>query len=206
MRIDALFVEQCLERAGRQDSSLSAEAIAVPGMTSPEVRALLNNLCSQGADYCEIGTLMGATAVAASYANTGRFVAVDSFSQWPTIDEGGAFAHMDRTVERLKGRRTREVWHEHIRSLGCQVELIEQDCFIWEPDFTVDILFYDGDHSAEATYRALTELRCRLAPRLVIVDDYHGPTVQAGVKRAGMAVAQEWTRPWWNGIYLALVG
>lgn len=202
--LTADFVEECLAKAEAQTSALSDQALAVPGMTSPEVRHLLNSLCSEGADYCEIGTLLGATAVAASYNNTGFHVALDNFSQWPDVLNLPSLGAVSlRDVAQLS---TRDAWQKYVDGAGCKVRLVLADVHEWEPDLTTDILFYDGDHSEDGTRRALSRLVGHMKPSLVIVDDWDSVYVQAGTRAAGLNVVQEWTRNWWRGIYLALVG
>jgi len=80
------FYCQCIEDAKRSKSRLSQEALSVPGLTSPFIRHLINNLCSDGQSYLEIGSLLGATVVAASYGNRGDFYAVDNYSKWPLFN------------------------------------------------------------------------------------------------------------------------
>jgi len=69
---------------GSKGSKLSAEALAVPGLTSEPIRHFLNLLC-EGANYLEVGSLMGASAVAASFENGGKYWAVDNHSEWGSV-------------------------------------------------------------------------------------------------------------------------
>lgn len=202
-------VEEALGRAQRGESHLSPAALGIPGMTSEFNRHLHNNLCVQGADYLEIGTLMGASVIAAAFGNAGRFWAVDDFSQWPTLD-GDAFLHLrqDPAYSPVAGLPTREAWQQHVASMGLErrITLVEQDCFAFEPDFTVDVFYYDGDHSAEATEQSLRRFVPRLRPAVLLIDDWRGPTVRLGVQRAQLPIVQAWEiEPAWNGLLVAVL-
>lgn len=204
------LVRCALARAARGESSLSPQALGIPGMIDDSTRHLLNNLCAQGADYLEIGTLMGASVVAAAFDNTGQCWAVDDFSQWPMVDGGGAFLHLQGNprYRQALGKPTRQVWMDHICGLDLQerVTLIEEDCFTFEPDFTVDVFYYDGDHSAQGTERALRRFIPLLRPSVLLIDDYRSPEVRLGVERAQLSIAQAWhCEPAWNGLLVAVL-
>lgn len=215
MYCGADHIEACRQAAQAGASRLEGTALLVPGMTSPFMRHFLNALCGlPDVQYLEIGTLVGATAVSASYGNQGRFTAVDSFQQWPLVD-GPAFSHMHGCPwwPAIQGWPTRLVWHRHVTEAGCRVELVERDCFRWDPDRSADVLFYDGDLSREATFQALCRYVPACGPRVLVVDDYHQASVQEGVGLARselrsehyVTVEQDWDLPTWQGVYVALL-
>ena len=207
--INADFVERCIKAAEMGHSKLSDLALSIPGMTDLKTKHLLNNLCDHGASYLEIGTLMGATVSAAAFGNTGKFYAVDDFSQWPIVSKE-AFAHLNEEFALFQAaidKPTREVWENHLQILGIanQVTLIEQDCFQWEPSFEVDIFFYDGDHSAESTKIALAKFVPLLKPSLLLVDDFVAHDVRRGLVGAGLSFENGWELPYWNGLFIGLL-
>jgi hypothetical protein len=199
-------VEGCVCAAEREDSKLTASVLAVPGMTSRPIRHLLNRLGGlPDCRFLEIGTFCGATVLAASYDNAGRFTAVDNFSVFREPDP------RPRLVANLLKFRSH-----------CQVTLHEIDC--WKlPSLldagSVNIYFYDGDHARRAQTDALVRFAHAFTdPFVLLIDDWNCDEVQLGTRDAleqlGWSVQREWCRltdhngaveSWWNGLFVAVV-
>ena len=162
-------VTEALFATYRGASKLPDEILAIEGYSSPSVRRLLNNLCDfDGCRYVEVGTWQGATALSASYLNRGSFKAIDNFSEF-----GGPRETCLRNRERWRGQ--------------CQFELIDTD--VWSYDIgslgPVNVYFYDGAHTEEDQYKALTRFDGVLTePFIVVVDDWNWKQVRAGTRRA----------------------
>jgi hypothetical protein len=201
-------------------SKLPPAVLALEGFSSPTVRHFLNNLCSfRSANYLEVGTWKGSTLVSASYANPGRFTAVDNFSHFVSTNREGQEAR-----ERLRRVRRRFArW--------CRARFHDSDC--WAPALLprlprgVNVYFYDGRHNSEDQYRAFTHFDAVLAARYVaVVDDWNRPNVRAATRAAladlGHVAAWErelftsgWFRQqatgewpkvhWFNGLFVAVV-
>jgi hypothetical protein len=198
-------VRRSILRAAAGRSKLGMDALFLQGLSSRAERHLLNNLCARpGTNYLEIGTLLGATAVAASYGNQGRFTSVDNFSEF------GVFGARDNLAEvrrHFSGR--------------CRFRFLEADC--WTAALRrrvprgVNVYFYDGPHSEEDQYRAFTHFDPVLAdPFVAVIDDWNWTRVRHGTWRAfeelGYRVLykREFFTPrmrsrWWNGLLVAVV-
>ena len=86
-------VERSIILASLGVSNLSKDIFYLDGMSSPKVRALLNNLCDKkGTRYLEIGSWKGSTLISALYGNEHMVdlaIGIDCFNQF--ADQGMIF-------------------------------------------------------------------------------------------------------------------
>ena len=199
-------VEASIRAASEGRSRLPQEVLALPGMSSPKVRHLLNNLCSApGTRYLEIGAFTGSTLVSALAGNPfARAYAIDNWSEF-----GGPRQQFLSSLELLSDdERSRLV-------------VLEEDCFGLDPArlLPCDVYFYDGNHDRRSQERAFTRFDPALAGTFVaVVDDWNWPHVRDGTREAfaflAYATAFEVELParfngdtegWWNGLFVAVV-
>ena len=76
------FITAVLELSDSGRSKISERERDLFGLTSPRVKALVNNICSkEGTNYLELGVYKGSTIISAAYGNlSGKFVGVDNYS------------------------------------------------------------------------------------------------------------------------------
>jgi hypothetical protein len=190
--------------AGR--SKLPPGVLALPGMSSPKVRHLLNNLCDRpGIRYLEIGVLTGSTLVSALAGNPyARAWAVENWSEYGGTREG-LLASLDALSEDERSRLT----------------LLEEDCFALELSGLgpCDVYFYDGNHARLSQRLAFTRFDPVLAdPFVAVVDDWNWEDVREGTREAFAELEYEVAfdvelpalmngdvENWWNGLWLAVV-
>lgn len=202
--MDETTLKQLIENAANGKPDLPDDVLHLPGFSSPRVRRLLNALCSQpGAVYLEIGVHVGSTFIPAVYGNEAQATCIDNWSMFV-----GAEEQFRKHVE------------QYIPERG--VLVLKADCFTVDLSLIhapVNVYFYDGDHSAEAQYKALTYFAPVLADRLVLlVDDCNWEEPRNETKRAindlGWHVVYGDLLPgayngdqeqWWNGLYVALI-
>jgi predicted O-methyltransferase YrrM len=185
------------------DRSLAPVLERVDGLAAENNLALLRlagSLLGPGEVYAEIGSLHGRSLVAALERTDARFVALDNFSF-----DGSSRERLEGTLAEfgLAGRGS-VVEGDAQRSLDAGA--LGSD--------PVGVLYYDGDHSTEATLAALRRAPPHLAQRaLLIVDDSDWERVAkassayvAEEPRATLALAidgrardQPW---WWDGMHL----
>lgn len=190
--------------------------IDAPGLTSPRVQRLLNNLARHSTCYLEVGSYLGATGCAAVKNNghlKGYFV--DNWiHQIQTMKETG---------EQLP-TNTKETFLENIREFNNDAaELRLFDCDMYQVDlsqiyYKPDLFFYDGPHDRYNTGKAIAYYAQTLADEAILVfDDANFDGVVDGAKE-GMAYAGlnvvydkivlneiEDKKDWWNGLYIAVV-
>jgi len=215
------LVQKAIDYAVSGISKLNKEALAVYGLSSTRGRHMLNNLCAfPEAVYLEIGSWKGATVIAASFANIGKFYAVDVFNvTFGQHDSAAAAFH-----------RNKKTFAKY-----CDFTFFEEDS--WTLDLTkipekVNVYFYDGDHTDEGTRKAFTYYHEVLADTFILVmDDWNyeitrSATKEAlknytvlydrelltpgglcdtqGVKGFGSMLGRK-VDTWWNGMYVAVL-
>ncbi len=131
------------------------------GLGSPKVWHLLNNLGAQSKVYLEIGSFMGASLMATLEGNDHLTAyTCDDFRLKPTIRN-----------------------HFFQNTKHYVFKFFEQDCFTIDRSqiLPVDLYFFDGEHTYEAQYKALTYfIDCMDDECTFIVDDWTMKPVQEG--------------------------
>ena len=204
-------VQRSIDRASALRSKISEDVLAVPGMSSPKVRHLLNNLCDfEGCNYLEIGSWKGSTVIAAAFRNHGHFTAIESFRKW--WQKNSPREELLANQERFKR--------------SAPFVLYQMSCWQFNPAWLppgVNVYFYDGNHRPEPTARAFTHFHCCLADTFVLVmDDWNRDGVRAATREAiagtyNILYSLELFTPdrkndphmnptsWWNGLYVAVL-
>lgn len=192
-------IEQIEQIINANEHTLPHEVMAIGGFTSPNIRNLMNGLGKISTKYLEIGTLRGATFIAAVYGNNLQSVAIDNFSEF---DDG--------TVE--------NEFRSHLKEFSTNTLFIKHDCFQTEIDEKykgLDLFLYDGAHDYESQKKAITHFLPWMADEFILcVDDYDWKDVQNGtqdgIKEVGLEVLFEkyltgTSDQWWNGFMVALL-
>lgn len=145
-------IEQCIADAEAHKSKLTEEYIStLEGLSSPKVWHLLNNLCSGVNSYLEVGCFKGSTLLAALYKNPVYAFAIDNFMMEP---------------------KNRHIFFENTKETN--FTFYEGDCFSFDVKQIkkpIELYFYDGAHTAEAQYKALTHFAGALADEFIFVCD-----------------------------------
>lgn len=199
------ILQQFITEAEQGKPELTPKVVNMDGFSSPKVRRLLNRLCSQpGASYLEIGVHTGSTLIPALYGNQAAATAIDDWSLMGAEIRKGLDSNLRRFLPKRK------------------INLIEADCFTIDPIMvgqSINVYFYDGDHSAKAQYKAITYFAPILASRFILlVDDCNWEEPREQTKRALVdlhyTVVKSWLLPgayngdqagWWNGLYVGLI-
>ena len=195
-------VERAIVRSLEGKSLLTDYAKSALGMADMFTRHLICNLADKRT-YLEVGTLLGATAIAAS-CSAEYVTAIDDFRYWDKVPEeddemNPLWGSMD-----VRGMSMRDAWAKQTEGIS-NIELIsfavEECCFgVRDP---VDVVYFDGDHSAKGTAEGLRIVQKELRPSVLVVDDYFGDTIKQGVEDAGLLVDRSWFLQVRNGIFIA---
>ncbi len=191
---------------------LPESILQLEGMSSWSNRFLLNNLCSIPGRYLEIGSWRGSTFISALYEN--KLIHGTSIDNHQEFVDHNEF----RTDETMLRKNCEEnLTHEE------KYTLITADC--WSkplpPGDLYDIYLYDGFHSYEDQYKAITEYYDNLQPIFYYVcDDYSLRDVEKATQQAFKDMEIEvitehkmygsqdidkcMTTGFWNGYYVAL--
>lgn len=198
-------LRRSIDRALAGRSRLSRAALRVPGLSTPTIRHLLNNVCAlRGVRYLEVGCWKGGSLIAASYGNRGRFLGIDNLSLLGATGGG-----LRRTLRYFAHRSA--------------AEFKEADCWSVDPrrlGAPFNVYYYDGAHRYDDHYRAVVHFEPALARRFVLlVDDWNIGFIRRATRDAirdlGLEVLAETefrTRGlqcpedlWWNGFFVGLL-
>lgn len=195
-------------------SGIPTTYVNIPGLTSPRVQTLLNNL-AQGVDtYLEVGAAMGATFCAVLKDNLINAIAVDNWK------ENIQPANPDRAT--LPENRI-ETFIENVKQYkgNSKVAIYDGDIFAVDPNAwanSIKMFFYDGPHDKETTSKAVMHYWPAFAEEAILVfDDANWNGVVDGAREGinaagGLAVfdkmilnSEENPQAWWNGVYVVVV-
>ena len=189
------------------------------GFSGWSFRHMMNNICNfQGANYLEVGVYRGSTLISSVYGNEnvlGEVHAIDNYSEFTDIE------HPKACYERALDK--------YLPDTKQKINFHEIDCF--EMDIgklpSIDIYFYDGEHSLDAQYRAFKYFEPTFSDTFIaIVDDWEQKKVRAGTKKALAEIKYDVvasrsvipakrennanrvnnpTLDWWNGTFVAVL-
>ena len=159
-------IVQCIAGAEAHKSKLTEEYISkLDGLSSPKVWHLLNNLCAGAGSYLEVGCFKGSTLLAALYQNPVYAFAIDNFSMSPET-RGEFFKNTE----------------------GAKFEFYEGDsfsCDLAKIKKPIDVYFFDGCHSVESQYKAISHFIPAMSDEFImVIDDWDANKVKVGTHSA----------------------
>lgn len=192
-----MSIKEAFERATKHQSKLTPEFISIlTGLSSPKIWHLLNNLASESEHYLEVGVYMGSTLLAASNGNSCKLTAIDNFCMKPKT-KGHFFQNMK----------------------GIKMDFHDDDAFKVAPDKIkdVDLYFFDGGHTYEDQYKAITHFLPSLKDEFIYVcDDWSNEEIRNATFDAivesdleiiemeeRISTIQKDKNGWWCGVLVA---
>jgi collagenase-like PrtC family protease len=183
----------------------------VPGISSPRVDKLLNELGKISTSYLEVGCLGGRTFSSVLSGNTLTAYAVDNWKEG-VVSENNEH-NITVTKEDFVSNILPHKGENLIKVFNCDFINVNKT------DISgVDLFLYDGDHSYESTKLAVEYFASTFADECILVfDDANWDGVVdgaiAGIEAAGLTVQYdkkllnsiEDKAMWWNGLFIALV-
>ena len=195
-------------------SGIPTTRVDIPGLTSPRVQTLLNNL-AQGVDtYMEIGAAMGATFCATIKDNPLTAIAIDNWKQniQPAtnninqLPENTVQAFIEN-VKKYKGASTITIYDRDMFDVDLGIHLHQ-----------IKLWFYDGPHDHQSVKQAVEFYHPCFAQEAVLVfDDANWQGVvdgaREGINASGLKVhfeklmlnEEEDPNGWWNGVYIVVI-
>jgi hypothetical protein len=73
-------IDDSIHWGEREVSKLTQDILNIHGITSNKVRSFLNNICSIGGNFLEIGVFRGATFCSSIYGNDIHAIGIDNFA------------------------------------------------------------------------------------------------------------------------------
>lgn len=195
-------IGDCIKKTLNGHSKLNEKAIKMEGMSSFNVRNLLNLLLEMpNAKYLEIGVWKGSTFYSALYKNNPFYaLAIDNWSQF---------------------NGSKEYFLKTISDLECEYNFLDKESFTVnvnkEIKQKINIYFYDGDHWKESQSLAITHYIDAMEDEFIyICDDWNFDGVSEGtleaIQKVGLSIEKSWTlkadyngdvKNWWNGLWVA---
>lgn len=186
--------------------------LEISGMSTKEVRILLNELVTEETRYLEIGLYKGSTFVSAMLKNNPKLsIGIDSFEDFE--DESGDTIY--------------QAFLNNCSQFNIQnFSLIRKNSFELSAEQKnqikdIDLYFYDGGHSYRDHYLALKYFYDNLSDQFIfIVDDWAHPEAKHGtllaIKNMPIKIHKEWILGksqhdkskglnWHNGLYIAVL-
>jgi hypothetical protein len=209
-------VKSAFNDADNNISKITEEIINIKGFTGRKTRHFYNNLLNiEDARYLEIGTWKGSSVCSAMYGNNANVTCIDNWSEFIDYNYGpdpkGEFLS---NFDKFKGENN--------------ANFIEADCYKVDvtslPKF--NIYMFDGEHSTESHYNALTYYyNCLDDIFIFVVDDWNMKSVRDGtiksIETLNLKILYEkeirltWDdshtpqpladNTWWNGMYIAIL-
>lgn len=194
-------------------SGIPTIKLDIPGLTSPRVQTLLNELAKGVGSYMEVGSYLGATAAAALKNNNLNAVFIDHWGEHiqPATD--------GKTLPPTSKEQFLTNINPYIGKSNINVFNGNMFDFLTaEFENSIQMLFYDGPHDYKTTKEAITYFYSTLASEaIVVIDDANWEGVVAGAMEAlvesGAQISyqklmlndQEDATQWWNGIYIVVI-
>lgn len=185
---------------------------SIPGLTSPLVQKFLNKICSGKKTYLEVGSYLGATAVAALNGNSLDAYFVDKWEeQIQACRDDISLPPNDKqefinNVKKYKGENTIHIFH---------CDMFDVDLSEIKP---IDVFFYDGPHDKNNTSKAIQYFSKVFSEEcILIIDDANFDGVvngtEEGLSKIPFNVLYkkiilndiESETEWWNGLYIAVL-
>lgn len=200
-----------IENAIKRESKITPLALAVPALSSLNIRHLMNNLGAISTHYMEHGVHRGGLFCSTIFKNENLLTAtaVDSFESDDTAGETAMRDFLDNESVCCPP------------TLNGGFTLIKSKSFDVPDDQikgSIDLYLFDADHSEDSQCRALTHFLPAMADEFIFcVDDWDFPEVEAGTRRGldetGVEILHERifkgndhdNNGWWNGFAVFLL-
>jgi len=204
------LIDTAIFNAEQNVSKITNDIITMEGMSGRKTRHFYNNLLNTvDARYLEIGTWKGSSVCSAMCNNKATVICIDNWSEFD-----GPKDEFLVNFEKFKGEN--------------DAVFIENDCYTVDitllPKF--NIYMYDGNHTNESHYKALSHYyNCLDDVFIFIVDDWNWEDVRDGTNSSiqnlnlkvlyekeirttldnSVPPEPELSKNWWNGIYIAIL-
>ena len=169
-------VKKAISDAMIDKSNVSEKALKIEGLTSNKVKHLLSNICMMpNITYLEVGTYLGATLLSATNS-TIKSIAIDD---WSTPQ----MSPMKEDIEFDIKENPKELFYKNIKGMNNITVLDEKiEDVMLDSNMSIDVFFYDGDHSKDSYKVAFNKLNNNFSDVFIaIIDDYNWKQVEDSI-------------------------
>ena len=212
-------IEESLHWGEKEVSKLTQDVINIHGITSNKIRCFLNNICSIGGTYLEIGVFRGATFCSAIYQNNIHAIGLDNFAS-PNLMPMGVSQKLASYLKRGIDIPPQEDFINNVKKFGNPEHLD-----IYKTDYTsfdytqlpkVNIVFYDGDTRYHDQYTVLKKILPLFSEQTILIMDdwnWNSGAIDDLIKEENLIVTfkeeiftqGEDMGSFWNGLGLFLI-
>lgn len=179
VKITQEFVTAVLELADNGQSKISERERDLYGISSPRLKALLNNICSkEGTNYLELGVYKGSTIISAAYGNlTAKLVGVENYKY--DEREPKRMAPEGAIWENMKTQLAANIKRYEEPGVPVNtdnISIIEGDFqdIDWKTQPKFDICFFDITPADKDTYKAFFDktIQALSSEAVIIFSNY----------------------------------
>lgn len=170
-------IDESIHWGEMEVSKLTQDVMDIHGITSNKVRCFLNNICSIGGNYLEIGVFRGATFCSAIYGNDIHAIGLDNFAS-PNLMPMGVSQKLATYLRQNIEVAPQDDFINNIKRFGNtdNVDVYKTDYTLF--DYTMlpklDIVFYDGDTRFHDQYVTLKKVVPQFNKQtILIMDDWN---------------------------------
>lgn len=170
-------IDESIHWGEKEVSKLTQDVMNIHGITSNKVRCFLNNICSIGGTYLEIGVFRGATFCSAIYQNDIHAIGLDNFAS-PNLMPMGVSQKLATYLKQRITISPQEDFLSNVKQFGNteQLDVYKTDYTTF--DYTqlpkLDIVFYDGDTRFHDQYVTLKKIIPQFSNQtILIMDDWN---------------------------------
>ena len=170
-------IDKSIHWGDKEVSKLTQDVMDIHGITSNKVRCFLNNICSIGGTYLEVGVFRGATFCSAIYQNDIHAIGLDNFAS-PNLMPMGVSQKLATYLKQRITISPQEDFLNNVKQFGNpeQLDVYKTDYTTF--DYTqlpkLDIVFYDGDTRFHDQYVTLKKIVPQFSKQtILIMDDWN---------------------------------
>ena len=170
-------IDDSIEWGNHEVSKLNQDVIDIHGITSNKVRCFLNNICSIGGTYLEVGVFRGATFCSAIHENDIYSIGIDNFAS-PNLMPMGVSQKLASYLKQRIEVSPQDDFLDNVKKFGNvdRMDIYRTDYMTFDYDQLpeLDIIFYDGDTRYHDQYTVLKKLVPRFSDQtILIMDDWN---------------------------------
>lgn len=212
-------IDESIHWGEKEVSKLTQDVMNIHGITSNKIRCFLNNICSIGGTYLEVGVFRGATFCSAIYQNDIHAIGLDNFAS-PNLTPMGV---SQKLASYLKQRITVSPQEDFLRNVKLfgnpeQLDVYKTDYTTF--DYTqlpkLDIVFYDGDTRYHDQYVTLKKIIPQFSNQTILIMDdwnWNSGAVEKVLEEENLFVTHrrelytsgEDMEDFWNGLGIFLI-
>jgi hypothetical protein len=212
-------IDDSIHWGEREVSKLTQDILNIHGITSNKVRSFLNNICSIGGNFLEIGVFRGATFCSSIYGNDIHAIGIDNFAS-PNLTPMGVSQRLASYLKQGLDIPPQEDFLNNVKRFGNPEKLDVYKTDYTTFDYTqlpkLNIIFYDGDTRFHDQYVVLKKLVPLFSDQTILIMDdwnWNSGALERVIEEDGLYITHkreiftsgENMDDFWNGLGIFLI-